>query len=229
MFTLFTSNPHAKSQKEILSRGVSVEAYITKKIAIALQDLVSKEATIQAPFHSCSDTMQCIFHYQPLIVVTLMQMFDKIRRSSYHDVVRVAELKDVLDINDVQTYVINSATVVFLNERPQQRGCGVSAVKASSSSYNCESCNRALLDPFRFCSLGCNLKGIKEDMRTNIPTRDFIDYTRKDDDTDCSNTSGNTGNNEESCSDANYCKEKPSPPRVIRHRRKGIPQRAPFY
>nr|CDM86652.1 unnamed protein product [Triticum aestivum] len=153
----------------------------------------------------------------------------QIRRSSYHDVVRVAELKDVLDISDVQTYVINSATVVFLNERPQQRGCGVSVVKASSSSYNCESCNRALLDPFRFCSLGCNLKAIKEDMRTSIPTRDIIDYTRKDDDTDCSTTSGNTGNNEESCSDADYCNERPSPPRVIRHRRKGIPQRAPFY
>ena len=81
----------------------------------------------------------------------------QIRRSSYHDVVRVAELHDILDISDVQTYVINSATVVFLNERPQQRGCGVSAVKASSSSYNCECCNRVLLDAFRFCSLGCSV------------------------------------------------------------------------
>jgi hypothetical protein len=72
-------------------------------------------------------------------------------------VVRVAELHDILDISDVQTYVINSATVVFLNERPQQRGCGVSVVKAQSSSYNCESCNRALLDAFRFCSLGCSV------------------------------------------------------------------------
>ncbi|KAF7026152.1 hypothetical protein CFC21_038279 [Triticum aestivum] len=153
----------------------------------------------------------------------------QIRRSSYHDVVRVAELKDILDISDVQTYVINSATVVFLNERPQHRGCGVSAIKASSSSYNCEICNRALLDPFRFCSLGCNLKGIKEDMRTSVPIGDIIDYTRKDDDTDSSNTSGNSGNNEGSCSDADYCKDNPSPPRVIRHRRKGIPQRAPFF
>jgi hypothetical protein len=73
-------------------------------------------------------------------------------------VVRVAELHDILDISDVQTYVINSATVVFLNERPQQqRVCGVSVVKASSSSYSCESCNRALLDAYRFCSLGCNV------------------------------------------------------------------------
>ena len=66
-------------------------------------------------------------------------------------------------------------------------------------------------------------------MRTSVPIGDIIDYTRKDDDTDSSNTSGNSDNNEGSCSDADYCKDNPSPPRVIRHRRKGIPQRAPFF
>jgi hypothetical protein len=82
----------------------------------------------------------------------------QIRRSSYHDVVRVSEIEDILDINDVQTYVINSARVVFLNERPQLRASGVPICKApSSSTHSCETCNRALLDAFRFCSLGCNV------------------------------------------------------------------------
>ncbi|MQL91415.1 hypothetical protein Taro_024033 [Colocasia esculenta] len=88
----------------------------------------------------------------------------KIRRSSYHDVVRVSEVQRALDIAGVQTYVINSARVVFLNERPQPRGASSSSAAGApskSAAHACEICGRTLLDPFRFCSLGCKLQAIK--------------------------------------------------------------------
>ncbi|KAF0916625.1 hypothetical protein E2562_007909, partial [Oryza meyeriana var. granulata] len=176
----------------------------------------------------------------------------QIRRSSYHDVVKVSELEDILDISNVQTYVINSARVVFLNERPQLRGCGVSTIKSSSllsSSYNCETCSRVLLDAFRFCSLGCNLIGIKRDNET-IAVKNGMACKEKDIDISGSNgttaktgcngkgtkignnngTTANTTSEDEICSNASNNKEVPSSTRVVhRHRRKGIPRRAPFF
>ncbi|KAL6859164.1 hypothetical protein ACP4OV_018166 [Aristida adscensionis] len=135
----------------------------------------------------------------------------QIRRSSYHDVVRVSEVEDVLDIAGVQTYVINSARVLFLNERPQPRGAGAAAGKAAASPYNCEICGRALLDPFRFCSLGCKLVDTKQSNGHAAATGE----------------GAGAGAGADEAAEAGGSKNGAARPQG--RRRKGIPHRAPFW
>ncbi|CAN0908058.1 Protein RGF1 INDUCIBLE TRANSCRIPTION FACTOR 1 [Linum grandiflorum] len=59
-------------------------------------------------------------------------------------------MENLLELSGVQPYVINSAQVVFLNERPTKN-------RSLSSSGGAEVCDRSLLDNCRFCSLGCKV------------------------------------------------------------------------
>ncbi|KAJ4979202.1 hypothetical protein NE237_009982 [Protea cynaroides] len=143
----------------------------------------------------------------------------QIRRSSYHDVVRVSEIQKVLDISGVQTYVINSARVLFLNERPQPKsGKGV--------SHLCEICARSLLDPFRFCSLGCKLVRIKRNGDASFTLENNGEIKESGE-----GVSRRVGREEEDQLREGNLQDiypsTPSPPANPR-RRKGIPHRAPF-
>ncbi|KAK9792962.1 hypothetical protein WJX73_000216 [Symbiochloris irregularis] len=78
----------------------------------------------------------------------------QIRRYVYCDVVRVIDIHRYLDTSGVQSYVINSAKVVFLRPRTQTK-------KNHRHDLDCcQSCNRQLREGCRFCSLGCKVEWI---------------------------------------------------------------------
>ncbi|KAG4396449.1 hypothetical protein GLYMA_19G188200v4 [Glycine max] len=160
---------------------------------------------------------------KPFAFIAVLQdtkIIKSFRRSSYHDVVRVSEIQKVLDISGVQTYVINSARVLFLNVRPQPKsGKGVAHI--------CEICGRSLLDPFRFCSLGCKLEGI----RKNGDASFALDGRNEELTMDTSRGSVSSRQQEEELregSTQDMYPATPSPSASNSRRRKGIPHRAPF-
>ncbi|XP_059455672.1 protein RGF1 INDUCIBLE TRANSCRIPTION FACTOR 1 [Corylus avellana] len=74
----------------------------------------------------------------------------QVRRYVYHDVVRLEDLQKLIDCSNVQPYTINSAKVVFIKKRPQNR-------QFKGSGNYCTSCDRSLQEPFIHCSLGCKV------------------------------------------------------------------------
>ncbi|XWS17053.1 hypothetical protein CRYUN_Cryun33cG0034800 [Craigia yunnanensis] len=74
----------------------------------------------------------------------------QVRRYVYHDVVRSEDLQKLIDCSNVQAYTINSAKVVFIKKRPQNR-------QFKGAGNYCTSCDRSLQEPFIHCSLGCKV------------------------------------------------------------------------
>lgn len=199
-----------------------------------LKPLLRESFFVQCKLHADSHKSECNMYCLDCMngaICSLCLAYHKdhraiqIRRSSYHDVIRVSEIQKVLDISGVQTYVINSARVVFLNERPQPRpGKGV--------TNTCEVCDRSLLDSFRFCSLGCKIVGTSK----NFPERKNRLTMGSDSEDSYSCCSHGKLKNRDITSNNNikmqsFSPSTPPPTAVsyrIGKRRKGIPHRAPM-
>ncbi|XP_071708498.1 protein RGF1 INDUCIBLE TRANSCRIPTION FACTOR 1-like [Rutidosis leptorrhynchoides] len=191
------------------------------------------QCKIHADSHKSECNMYCLDCINgPLCSLCLNHHQDhraiQIRRSSYHDVIRVSEIQKFLDITSVQTYVINSAKVVFLNERPQPKpGKGV--------TNTCEVCDRSLLDSFRFCSLGCKIvgtsKNFNRDKKISHEKKHIMMTISDSDDSYCSGSYLRRRNNHNNAGFQSFCPSTP-PPTVASFRtakrRKGTPHRAPM-
>ncbi|KAG6431505.1 hypothetical protein SASPL_109584 [Salvia splendens] len=187
-----------------------------------LKSLLKENFFVQCEFHADSHKSECNMYCLdcmngPLCSLCLPSHKDhrviQIRRSSYHDVIRVSEIQMYLDISSVQTYVINSAKVVFLNERPQPRpGKGV--------TNTCHVCHRSLLDSFKFCSLGCKIVGTSLRKNKQWPGKRISAAAAVSESDESSSSHGQSFTpSTPPPSAANYRNAK---------RRKGIPHRAPM-
>ncbi|KAL6550540.1 hypothetical protein OROMI_021028 [Orobanche minor] len=192
-----------------------------------LKPLLKEQFFVHCKLHANSHKSECNMYCLdcvngPLCSLCLAYHKDhhaiQIRRSSYHDVIRVSELQKYLDISSVQTYIINSAKIVFLNERPQPR-------PNKGVTNTCKVCDRSLLDSFRFCSLGCKIVGTAKNIqqRRSLEKKRVAAAAAPDSDDSMSTSSSIEGRRSSF---------RPStPPPTVNYRsakrRKGIPHRAP--
>ncbi|KAJ4785096.1 PLATZ transcription factor family protein [Rhynchospora pubera] len=152
----------------------------------------------------------------------------QIRKSSYHEVVRVTEVATKINVSGIHTYIINGSDVFFLNERPQPKGVGAAAGKNAASPYFCAVCCRSLLNNFMYCSIGCKMAWIK-----NGGNASFLleEVKEKCDSNRIGNENGSmskdSGEGEEGSSAAKDVKH--PIPRLRARPRKGIPCRSPFF
>eukprot|EP00878_Enallax_costatus_P011964 GHUV01012491.1.p1 GENE.GHUV01012491.1~~GHUV01012491.1.p1 ORF type:complete len:168 (+),score=40.93 GHUV01012491.1:1090-1593(+) len=69
-----------------------------------------------------------------------------------------------VDVSGVQTYIINQAKVMFLNQRPQSK------MGRPGAPDSCLTCARTLREGCSYCSLACKVEALKSTGKLRIPT-----------------------------------------------------------
>ncbi|CAJ2660090.1 unnamed protein product [Trifolium pratense] len=102
-----------------------------------------------------------------------------VRRSSYNEVVKITEIYKHVDILGIQTYVINSCPVVFLNKRnrPHPKRNNIGKIGHNNNSL-CKICDRNLIDSSCFCSLACKFEYIKKNGGFSVNPKEMKELER---------------------------------------------------
>ncbi|KAI3468907.1 hypothetical protein Pfo_025570 [Paulownia fortunei] len=85
----------------------------------------------------------------------------QIRRYVYQDVLRLKDAEKLMDCSFIQSYITNSAKVLFLKQRPMRR-------QMKGSGNSCIVCERNLQDPYLFCSIFCKVNYIVSNSRKQL-------------------------------------------------------------
>ncbi|KAL8227703.1 hypothetical protein R6Q57_015287 [Mikania cordata] len=160
----------------------------------------------------------------------------QICRYVYHDVVRLQDIQKHLDCSDIQTYKINGEKAVHLNRRPQQHKDSKQSKLKICGTY-CEACGRHIQDiPNRFCSIACKASiVVVEDLKKQH--KKMVSYSLSEEDCDFEGVINNGNESsfssslesvEESIQQNPWLISTLKVKKSVAHKRKGVPQRAPF-
>ncbi|XP_073158294.1 protein RGF1 INDUCIBLE TRANSCRIPTION FACTOR 1 [Henckelia pumila] len=169
----------------------------------------------------------------------------QVRRYVYQDVIRLDDLEKLIDCSCIQPYTINSAKVIFLNQRAQSRSS--SCKQLNGSGNTCFTCDRILQHPFNFCSLSCKVDHMVtrgEDMSSVLRRFDDSDFAISQFEGLLMDGSDHEGSGSHYEMGRGETSEGPEEPRLVRrntktkrgfmsmvslnNRRKGAPHRSPL-
>ncbi|CAN6464883.1 unnamed protein product [Victoria cruziana] len=134
----------------------------------------------------------------------------QIRRYLYHDVVRLEDLKSLVDCSHVQRYIVNGSQAVFLNSQ------GRTGPRRDTENC-CESCNKILQQSYQYCSIACKAEAVPEQLFQQAPGI----YLPNDSSSIASSKVTEVSDDGDTCSDGLQ--------KSSLGRKKGVPRRSPMF